>query len=161
MPIQILLVEDNAGDVRLMREVLFGVNNSIHLLVVSDGVEAMAFLNREGDFVRAPRPDLILLDLNLPRMDGREVLARMKTDAKLKTIPVIVLTTSDAESDILKSYQLHANCYICKPGRLDEFEILVRSINRFWLTAAKLPQQDPEACDVPPPPVVQLFAAKT
>jgi two-component system, chemotaxis family, response regulator Rcp1 len=160
MPIQILLVEDNTGDVRLMREVLIGVNNSIHLLVVSDGVEAMAFLNREGDYVRAPRPDLILLDLNLPKMDGREVLARMKTDAKLKTIPVLVLTTSDAESDILKSYQLHANCYICKPGRLDEFEMLVRSINHFWLSAAKLPQQDIKACEVPILPVVQLFAAK-
>lgn len=160
MPIQILLVEDNAGDVRLMREVLLGVNNSIHLLVVSDGVEAMAFLNREGDFVRAPRPDLILLDLNLPKMDGREVLARMKTDAKLKSIPVIVLTTSDAESDILKSYQLHANCYICKPGRLDEFEILVRSINRHWLTETKLPKRDDDACEVPLLPQVQSLTAK-
>jgi chemotaxis family two-component system response regulator Rcp1 len=155
MPIQILLVEDNSGDVRLMREVVLGVNNSIHLLVASDGVEAMAFLNREGEYVRAPRPDLILLDLNLPKMDGREVLARMKADDKLKTIPVIVLTTSNAEADILKSYQLHANCYICKPGRLDEFEMLVRSINHFWLTAAKLPRQDTDGCEVALLPEVQ------
>jgi two-component system, chemotaxis family, response regulator Rcp1 len=160
MPIQILLVEDNSGDVRLLREVLLGVNNSIHLLVVSDGAEAMAFLNREREFVRAPRPDLILLDLNLPKMDGREVLARMKTDAKLKTIPVIVLTTSEAEADILKSYQLHANCYVCKPGRLDEFEMLVRSINRFWLSAVKLPQKDMDAGEVPCLPELQSSAAK-
>jgi chemotaxis family two-component system response regulator Rcp1 len=159
MPIQILLVEDNSGDVRLLREVLLGVNNSIHLLVVSDGAEAMAFLNREREFVRAPRPDLILLDLNLPKMDGREVLARMKTDAKLKTIPVIVLTTSEAEADILKSYQLHANCYVCKPGRLDEFEMLVRSINRFWLSAVKLPQKDMDTGEVPYLPELRSSAA--
>ena len=144
MPIQILLVEDNPGDVRLMWEVLLGVNNSIHLIVVPDGVEAMAFLNREGGYMRAPRPDLILLDLNLPKMDGREVLARMKLDTNLKSIPVIVLTTSDVESDIVKSYQGHTNCYICKPGRADEFEALVRMINRFWLSAVKLPRQDTE-----------------
>ena len=141
MPIEVLLVEDSAGDVRLMREVLLGVNNSIHLLVVSDGVEAMAFLNREGNYVRSPRPDLILLDLNLPKMDGREVLAWIKEDAKLKTIPVIVLTISDFEADIVKSYQLQANCYLCKPVQLSEFETLMRTINRFWMTAVKLPKQ--------------------
>jgi chemotaxis family two-component system response regulator Rcp1 len=149
MPIQILLVEDNAGDVRLMREVLLGVNNSIHLLVASDGVEAMAFLNREGKYVRAPRPDLILLDLNLPRMDGREVLTRMKADPKLKTIPVIVVTTSNAELDIFKSYELHASCYVCKPDQLDEFEMLVKSINSHWLTEANFPKRDDDACEVP------------
>jgi len=141
MPIEVLLVEDSAGDVRLMREVLLGVNNSIHLLVVSDGVEAMAFLNREGNYVSAPRPDLILLDLNLPKMDGREVLAWIKEDAKLKTIPVIVLTISDFEADIVKSYQLQANCYLCKPVQLSEFETLMKTINRFWMTAVKLPKQ--------------------
>jgi chemotaxis family two-component system response regulator Rcp1 len=141
MPIEVLLVEDSAGDVRLMREVLLGVNNSIHLLVVSDGVEAMAFLNREGNYVRSPRPDLILLDLNLPKMDGREVLAWIKADAKLKTIPVIVLTISDFEADIVKSYQLQANCYLCKPVQLSEFETLMKTINRFWMTAVKLPKQ--------------------
>ena len=141
MPIEVLLVEDSAGDVRLMREVLLGVNDSIHLLVVSDGVEAMAFLNREGNYVGSPRPDLILLDLNLPKMDGREVLAWIKEDAKLKTIPVIVLTISDFEADIVKSYQLQANCYLCKPVQLSEFETLMKTINRFWMTAVKLPKQ--------------------
>jgi chemotaxis family two-component system response regulator Rcp1 len=160
MPIQILLVEDNAGDVRLMREVLLGVNNSIHLLVASDGVEAMAFLNRERQYVRAPRPDLILLDLNLPRMDGREVLARMKADPKLKTIPVIVLTTSNSEADILKSYELHASCYICKPGQLDEFEMLIQNINRHWLSQAKFPKRDDDAREVSLLPKVQLSTAK-
>jgi two-component system response regulator len=141
MPIELLLVEDNAGDARLMREVLLGVNDSIHLLVVSDGVEAMAFLNREGNYVGSPRPDLILLDLNLPKMDGREVLACIKADAKLKTIPVIVLTVSDFEADIVKSYQLQANCYLCKPVQLSEFETLMKTINRFWMTEVKLPKQ--------------------
>jgi chemotaxis family two-component system response regulator Rcp1 len=141
MAIELLLVEDSAGDVRLMREVLLGVNDSIHLLVVSDGAEAMAFLNREGNYVCSPRPDLILLDLNLPKMDGREVLACIKTDAKLKTIPVIVLTISDFEADIVKSYQLQANCYLCKPVQLSEFETLMRTINRFWMAAVKLPKQ--------------------
>jgi CheY-like chemotaxis protein len=160
MPIQILLVEDNIGDVRLMREVLLGVNNSIHLLVTSDGVEAMAFLNREGKYVRAPRPDLILLDLNLPKMDGREVLARMKADPKLKTIPVIVMTTSNSELDILKSYGLHASCYICKPGQLSEFRMLMKTINSHWLTVAKLPKRDDGACEVSPLPKVQSSTTK-
>jgi chemotaxis family two-component system response regulator Rcp1 len=110
------------------------------LHVASDGVEAMAFLRHEGAHVHAPRPDLILLDLNLPKMDGREVLANIKNDESLKTIPVVVLTTSDAEVDIAKSYQLQANCYLTKPVQLDAFETLVKSINDFWLTKVKLPQ---------------------
>jgi chemotaxis family two-component system response regulator Rcp1 len=141
MSIELLLVEDSAGDVRLMREVLLGVNDSIHLLVVSDGAEAMAFLNREGNYARSPRPDLILLDLNLPKMDGREVLACIKANDKLKTIPVIVLTISDFEADIVESYQLQASCYLCKPAQLSEFETLMRTINRFWMTEVKLPEQ--------------------
>jgi chemotaxis family two-component system response regulator Rcp1 len=141
IPIEILVVEDNFGDVRLMREVMLGVNDSICLHMPSDGVEAMAFLNREGDYIRAPRPDLILLDLNMPKLDGREVLARVKADVKLKTIPIIVLTASRAEMDIVKSYQLHASCYLSKPGELNEFEQLIKSINHFWLTRVSLPGQ--------------------
>jgi CheY-like chemotaxis protein len=141
MPKEVLLVEDSPGDVRLTKEAFRDANSSIHLHVVSDGVEAMAFLRREGDHARAPRPDLILLDLNLPKMDGREVLANIKQDAGLKTIPTVILTTSEAEADILKSYQLQANCYLSKPAQLDAFESLVKSINDFWLTKVKLPQQ--------------------
>jgi CheY-like chemotaxis protein len=141
MPKEVLLVEDSPGDVRLTKEAFRDANSSIHLHVVSDGVEAMAFLRREGDHGRAPRPDLILLDLNLPKMDGREVLANIKQDAGLKTIPTVILTTSEAEADILKSYQLQANCYLTKPAQLDAFESLVKSINDFWLTKVKLPQQ--------------------
>jgi chemotaxis family two-component system response regulator Rcp1 len=141
MPKEVLLVEDSPGDVRLTKEAFRDANSSVHLHVVSDGVEAMAFLRREGAQVRAPRPDLILLDLNLPKMDGREVLANIKEDASLKTIPTVILTTSEAEADILKSYQLQANCYLSKPAQLDAFESLVKSINDFWLTKVKLPQQ--------------------
>lgn len=141
MPIEVLLVEDSPGDVRLTREALREANTAVHLHVASDGVEAMAFLRREGSHARAPRPDLILLDLNLPRMDGREVLAQVKSDDDLKTIPTIILTTSEAEADIVKSYQLRANCYLSKPVQLDAFESLVKSINDFWLTKAKLPHQ--------------------
>ena len=141
MPIEVLLVEDSPGDVRLTQEAFRDANRSIHLHVVSDGVEAMTFLRREGAHVDAPRPDLILLDLNLPKMDGREVLAHIKEDASLKTIPTVILTTSEAEVDILKSYQLHANCYLSKPVQLDAFESLVKSINDFWLTKVKLPRQ--------------------
>jgi CheY-like chemotaxis protein len=141
MPKEVLLVEDSPGDVRLTKEAFLDANSSIHLHVVSDGVEAMAFLRREGAQGRAPRPDLILLDLNLPKMDGREVLANIKEDASLKTIPTVILTTSEAEADILKSYQLQANCYLSKPAQLDAFESLVKSINDFWLTKVKLPQQ--------------------
>ena len=140
-PKDVLLVEDNPGDVRLTREAFSETNGTIRLHVVSDGVEALAFLRREGPHVRAPRPDLILLDLNLPKMDGREVLVQIKMDEVLKTIPAIILTTSEAETDIVKSYQLGANCYLSKPVQLEAFESLVKSINDFWLTRAKLPQQ--------------------
>jgi chemotaxis family two-component system response regulator Rcp1 len=141
MPIQVLLVEDSPGDVRLTKEAFRVANRAIHIDVANDGVEAMAFLRREGIHVGAPRPDLILLDLNLPRMDGREVLAYIKEDESLKTIPTVVLTTSEAEADILKSYQLRANCYLIKPVQLDEFEAVVKSINDFWLTKVKLPSR--------------------
>ena len=140
-PIEVLLVEDSPGDVRLTQEAFRDANSAVHLHVASDGIEAMAFLRREGIHSQAPRPDLILLDLNLPKMDGREVLAHIKDDAKLKTIPTVILTTSDAEADIVKSYQLQANCYLSKPVQLDAFETLVKSINDFWLTKVKLPQQ--------------------
>jgi len=143
MPIQVLLVEDSPGDVRLTQEAFRDANRSIQLHVASDGVEAMAFLRREGAHIHAPRPDLILLDFNLPKMDGREVLAAVKEDGNLKTIPTVILTTSDAEADIVKSYELQANCYLCKPGQLEEFESLVKSINDFWLIKVKLPQQIP------------------
>ena len=142
MPIKVLLVEDSPGDVRLAQEVLRSTNNSIQLLVASDGVEALALLKRQGPFALAPRPDLILLDLNLPKMDGREVLAHIKNDRDLKKIPTVVLTTSDAEADIIKSYQLQANCYLTKPVELHAFERLMESINHFWLTKAKLPLQE-------------------
>jgi chemotaxis family two-component system response regulator Rcp1 len=141
MPIEVLLVEDSPGDVRLTQEAFREANRAIRLHVASDGVEAMAFLTNKGIHADAPRPDLILLDLNLPKMDGREVLAHIKEDASLKLIPTVILTTSDAEADIVKSYQLQANCYLSKPVQLDEFESLVRSINDFWLTRVKLPQQ--------------------
>jgi CheY-like chemotaxis protein len=140
-PIEVLLVEDSPGDVRLTQEALHDANPAIHLHVAFDGVEAMAFLTHEGSHAGAPRPDLILLDLNLPRMDGREVLALIKADEELKTIPTIILTTSEAEADIVKSYQLQANCFLSKPVQLEAFESLVKSINDFWLTKAKLPHQ--------------------
>jgi CheY-like chemotaxis protein len=141
MPIEVLLVEDSPGDVRLTQEAFRDANRSIHLHVASDGVEAMAFLRKEGAHVNDPRPDIILLDLNLPKMDGREVLAHIKEDDSLKTIPTVILTTSDAEADIVKCYQLQANCYLSKPVQLDAFEALVRSINDFWMTKVKLPQK--------------------
>jgi CheY-like chemotaxis protein len=138
-PIEILLVEDNPGDVRLIREALKEgkVRNILH--VVCDGVEAIAFLRRQGEYSGFPRPDLILLDLNLPKKDGREVLAEIKADEDLKRIPVVVLTTSQSEIDILKSYNLHANCYITKPVDLEQFLEVVKSIEGFWLTVVKLP----------------------
>lgn len=142
-PIEVLLVEDCPGDVRLTQEAFRDANLAVHLHVVSDGLEAMAFLKRSAPHGRAPRPDLILLDLNLPKMDGREVLAQVKADSSLKTIPTIILTTSEAEADITKSYELHANCYLSKPVHLDAFERLVQSINDFWLTSVKLAQQGP------------------
>ena len=137
----VLLVEDSPGDVRLTKEAFRAADPMIELHVATDGVEAMAFLRREGAHAAAPRPDFILLDLNLPRRDGREVLGDIKRDKDLKTIPTVILTTSDAEADIQTSYQLQANCYLSKPVQLEEFEDLVRSINDFWLTMVKLPEQ--------------------
>jgi len=145
-PIEVLLVEDSPGDVRLTKEAFRSANPSIHLHVAADGVEAMAFLRREGTHVQAPRPDLILLDLNLPKMDGREVLSHIKKDEDLKAIPTVILTTSDAEVDIVKSYQLHANCYLNKPVQLEAFESLVKSINEFWLREAEMPKQKQGGC---------------
>ena len=139
--IEVLLVEDSPGDVRLTREAFRDADVSIRLHVASDGVEAMAFLRRQDEHIHAPRPDLILLDLNLPRMDGREVLAQVKEDPSLKTIPTVILTTSAAEADIMKSYELQANAYLSKPVQLDAFESLVNSIKDFWLTRVKLPQR--------------------
>jgi two-component system response regulator len=141
LPMEVLLVEDNPGDVRLTQETFLDANRSIHVHVASDGVEAMAFLRREGAYVHVPRPDVILLDLNLPKMDGREVLAHIKADHSLKMIPTVILTTSEAEADISKCYQLQANCYLSKPVQLDAFENVVKSINDFWLTKVKLPPQ--------------------
>ena len=141
MPIDVLLVEDSPGDARLTQEAFRDINPAVHLHVARDGVDAMALLRREGKHRAAPRPDLILLDLNLPKMDGREVLARIKGDEDLKSIPTIILTSSEAEADIAKSYQLHANCYLSKPVRLGDFEGLVLCINDFWLTKVKYPQQ--------------------
>jgi len=137
--LEILLVEDSPGDVRLTQEAFREANRDVRLHVACDGVEAMAFLRRTGKHVSDPRPDLVLLDLNLPRMDGREVLALIKEDEELKTIPIIILTTSDAEIDIVNSYQLRANCYLSKPVGLDAFYDLVKEINEFWLTTVKLP----------------------
>lgn len=138
-PVEILLVEDSAADVRLTIEALRDakVRNNLH--VASDGEEALAFLRREGPYSDAVRPDLILLDLNLPKKDGREVLEEVKADPQLRRIPVVVLTTSEAEQDILRSYDLHANCYVTKPVDLDQFITVVRSIEDFWLTIVKLP----------------------
>src|SRR5665213_910359 len=138
----VLLIEDSPGDVRLTRDAFHDANKTIQLHVASDGVEAMAFLKHEGTQANTPRPDLILLDLNLPKMDGREVLAHIKEDENLKTIPTVILTTSVAKEDIEKSYQLRANCYLSKPVELEEFEGLVKSINDFWLTKGKLPPQN-------------------
>ncbi len=137
--IEILLVEDNPGDVELTRQALKDGNIHNRLSVVGDGVEAMAFLRREGQYAGAPRPDLILLDLNLPRMNGREVLAEVRNDANLTTIPVVVLTTSEADQDILKAYTLHANCYITKPVDLEQFLRVVQMIEDFWMSFVKLP----------------------
>ena len=138
-PINILLVEDNPGDARLTMEALRDAKVRNELSVVVDGVEAMAFLRRENGYAGAPRPDLILLDLNLPRKDGREVLEEIKQDKNLQRIPIAVLTTSQAEKDILTSYDLHANCYITKPVDLDEFMRVVKGIEEFWLSIVKLP----------------------
>jgi len=138
-PMQILLVEDQPAAVRLVQEVLKENNGNHNLSVAKDGVEAMAFLHREGEYALAPRPDLILLDLSLPKKDGREVLAEIKADDKLKRIPVVILTVSESEEDILKSYNLQANCYIIKPIHLERFIQVIKSIENFWLTIVKLP----------------------
>ncbi|MBX3405048.1 MAG: response regulator [Phycisphaeraceae bacterium] len=143
--IEILLVEDSPGDVRLTREALGEAKVTNRLHVAGDGVEAMAFLRRQGKYASAPRPDLVLLDLNLPRMDGREVLALIKGDPELRTLPVIVLTTSDAEADVLKSYDSHANCYLVKPVDVDQFFAQVRSLEGFWLAVVKLPPEPARA----------------
>ena len=138
-PVEILLVEDNPADVRLTQEALKEgkVFNNLHW--AKDGVDALAFLRREGKHAGAPRPDIILLDLNLPKKDGREVLHVIKNDEKLKRIPVVILTTSKAEEDVLKSYNLHANCYVTKPVDLEQFIVVVKSIDMFWLTVVTLP----------------------
>jgi len=140
-PIEILLVEDNPGDVRLTREALADnkIRNTLH--VVADGVQALAFLRRQGKHATVPRPDLILLDLNLPKKDGREVLAEIKGNGNLRRIPVVVLTTSGAEEDILKAYDLNANCYVTKPVKLDSFIQVVKSIETFWMTIVELPPE--------------------
>jgi CheY-like chemotaxis protein len=140
-PVEILLVEDNPGDVRLTREALKEGKVRNNLYVATDGVEALAFLRREGQYADAVRPDLILLDLNLPRKDGREVLEEIKADGSLRHIPVVVLTSSQAEQDIVRAYDLHANCYVSKPVDLDQFIHVVRSIEDFWFTIVKLPAE--------------------
>ena len=138
-PIEILLVEDNPGDVELTREALHDSKVHMRLSVVNDGVEALAFLRREREYAEAPRPDLILLDLNLPKKDGRGVLAEVKQDPALQHIPVVVLTSSEAEQDIVRAYELRANAYVTKPVDLDQFVKIVRSIEQFWFTVVKLP----------------------
>src|ERR1700722_8119532 len=140
-PMEVLLVEDSPGDVRLTREAFKDAKVHINLNVASDGAQAMAFLLREGELANSPRPDLILLDLNLPKKDGREVLAEIKGDPALKSIPVVILTTSASEADILRSYMLHANCYITKPVDLSGFLDVVKSIDNFWLSVVKLPRE--------------------
>jgi CheY-like chemotaxis protein len=141
-PIEILLVEDSPSDTDLTVEALAAAKISNRLSVVEDGVQAMEFLRRQGGYAQAPRPDLILLDLNLPRKDGREVLADIRADEKLTTIPVVVLTTSQAEKDVLHAYALHANCYITKPVDFQQFMEVVRAIEDFWLTVVKLPPEN-------------------
>ena len=139
VPVDILLVEDNPGDVRLTKEALRDAKVLNEIYVVKDGVEAMEFLRNEGSFAHVPVPDLILLDLNLPRKNGREVLTEIKNDPKLKRIPVVILTTSQAEEDILKSYDSHANCYVTKPVDLNRFAEIMHSLDEFWFSIVKLP----------------------
>lgn len=139
--LNVLLVEDSPGDVRLTEEAFREANPAVRLHVTVDGVDAMAFLRRKTPYAAAPRPDMILLDLNLPKKDGREVLAEIKSDESLKRIPTVILTTSDSEQDIVMSYQLQANVYLTKPVRLEDFERLIKVISDFWLIAAKLPQR--------------------
>ena len=143
MSIEVLLVEDSPGDVRLTREAFREFDGGLDLHVAVDGVDAICFLRREGIHVQAPRPDLILLDQNLPKMDGRQVLAEIKQDSDLKTIPTVILTTSDAEADVEAVYQLKANCYLAKPVEFDAFKCLVKSISDFWLARVRLPEPIP------------------
>lgn len=138
-PIEVLLVEDNPGDVRLTKEALREGKVENHIHVVPDGVEALAYLRQEREYADATRPDLILLDLNLPRMDGRDVLREVKGDPNLRNIPIVVLTSSQAEQDIVRAYDLHANCYVTKPVDLDQFITVVQSIESFWFAVVKLP----------------------
>ena len=147
IPIRILLVEDNPGDVRLTQEALRDGKVHNELVSVPDGIEALAYLRREGKYADAQRPDVILLDLNLPKKDGREVLAEIKQEQSLRQIPVVILTTSKAEEDILRSYSLHANCYITKPVDLEQFITVVRSIEDFWFSIVRLPSRDGEGGD--------------
>lgn len=140
-PIEILLVEDSPGDIRLTRETLRDAKVANRLHVVTDGIEAMLFLHKQGAHEKVPSPDLVLLDLNLPRKDGLEVLAEMKSDAVLRRIPVVVLTTSQAEQDVVRSYNLHANCFVSKPVDLDQFSRIVQSIENFWFTVVRLPRE--------------------
>ncbi len=140
-PIEILLIEDNPGDVRLTQECLRKSKIANRLSIVEDGVEATQFLQQEGKFAQSPRPDIILLDLNLPRKDGREILAEIKADQKLKHIPVLILTSSDAEADIHRAYELHANCYITKPIIFEDFIRIITSIENFWLSIVRLPEK--------------------
>ena len=140
--IDILVVEDNPGDARLIEEVLHVNKNNYHLHLVQDGVEAINFLRKEGKFSNSPRPDLILLDLNLPKKDGREVLSEIKSDLSLRLIPVVVMTTSQAEEDIIKAYSLHANCFVTKPLELDQFNYTMKSIVEFWHSLVKLPRKE-------------------
>lgn len=137
--LEVLLVEDNPGDVRLTREAFRSARRLANLSVVGDGVEALDFLHRRGRHQQAPRPDLVMLDLNLPRKTGAEVLHDIKADVKLKRIPVVILTTSRTTKDIIQSYELHANCYIAKPVDLDQFVAVIRAIENFWLTLVELP----------------------
>jgi chemotaxis family two-component system response regulator Rcp1 len=140
-PIEVLLVEDSPGDVRLTREAFKDAKVHVNMHVAEDGIQAMAFLKREGEHCNAPRPDMILLDLNLPKKGGREVLEEIKESPALKSIPVVILTTSASEADILRSYELHANCYITKPVGLAGFLEVVKSIDGFWLSVVKLPRE--------------------
>jgi two-component system, chemotaxis family, response regulator Rcp1 len=140
-PIEILLIEDNPGDARLAQEALRDARVRNHLHWVPDGVEALSFLRREAKYLSAPRPDLILLDLNLPRKDGREVLTEIKADDRFRRIPVVILTTSQAHDDIQRAYHLNANCYIAKPVDFDQFTRIMKTIEDFWLTIVKLPTE--------------------
>lgn len=140
-PVEVLLVEDDPGDVLMTREAFEENKVANNLTVVSDGVEAMAYLRKEGEHAEAPTPDLVLLDLNLPRMDGREVLAAMKSDEELRRIPVVVLTTSEAEEDVLRSYSLHANAYVTKPVDFERFIDVVRQIDDFFVSVVRLPSR--------------------